>query len=185
MIFFVTSSIIRHTTTMARTPRTDQYRKLLFRLWEALCLAYFLRPVNGPHLVTHYDPTSHTATRRRFERNLAFVCDNKRGGDSATSVAIEENDQCFRFWVSANRGVNPETLNFLRSVLNTAVAPQTDAEVQLARCCVVFSRSRINNYTRRLKNAAEKCRTYLDAEGGIASQGTRESFSTCLSIIHG
>lgn len=165
---------------MARTPRLDNNKRLLFRLWEALCLAYFVRPVRGPPLVTHYDSTSHIATRRRFVRNLAFICDYKKGGVSSTSVSVEEDDDCFRFWVSANQGVESATLKFLKSILNTVTAHQVDLE-GLARDCTSFCRQRVYNNTRRLANASTKCRIHLDAESGC--QETCKSCSMSLATF--
>lgn len=142
-------------------------QKPLYRLREALFLAHLLRPTHGPQVVTRYDPASFVTLRRRFQRNLATICDYKKGGASTTAIAIEEADDCSRFWVSSNEGVSERTSRFLRQVLRMLQyhvetnGVQGFTEEELGRKCVAFARDRVRNAAVRLRNISEKCISHL------------------------
>ena len=44
------------------------------------------------------------ATRRRFLRNLSYICDFDKGGDTCTAFGLEDLETCYGFWVALNEG---------------------------------------------------------------------------------
>lgn len=156
---------------MARTPRFDPYEKLLYRFFEAIFLLSLLGNTRGPHLTTVFNPASLISIRRRFLKNLAFLCDGLKGGESTTSIAVQDRPDCYVFWVSSNQGPSDTALDFLRSVLEDIKAflrsSQNDRESvedNLIRRCVESSVKRMRNQARSLVNHARRCRELLSEE---------------------
>jgi hypothetical protein len=57
--------------------------------------------------------------RRTFLDPLAYVCDNIKGGDTVTAMALEVQPSGNVFWVASNSGVSTRTISFLRRVPST------------------------------------------------------------------
>ncbi|POS77924.1 hypothetical protein DHEL01_v203691 [Diaporthe helianthi] len=153
---------------MARTPRFDPYERLLYRFFEAVYLLSLLGKIRGPHLSTVFDPASLISIRRRFLKNLAFLCDGLKGGDSTTSIAIEDRTDCYVFWVSSNKGPSDTTLKYLGLVLedikgfvNSAQDGREGSEDRLIRRGVGFSCERMRKQAHSLVNRATECINYL------------------------
>lgn len=153
---------------MARTPRLDAYERLIYRFFEAVYLLSLLGNIRGPHLATVFNPLSLISIRRRFLKNLAFLCDSRKGGETTASIAIQDRPECYVFWVSSNRGPSDTTLDFLRSVLEAVKtfvrSPQGDragVESNLIRKCVHFSVERMHSQARTLVNRVRVCRNHL------------------------
>lgn len=153
---------------MARTPRFDPYERLLYRFFEAVYLLALLGNIRGPHLTTVFNPSSLISIRRRFLKNLAFLCDGLKGGDSTASIAIQDRPDCYVFWVSSNQGPSDTALDFLRSVLEAVKSfvrtPRVDregVEKELIRECVHFAIKRMRSQAHSLVNRAKTCRDHL------------------------
>lgn len=153
---------------MARTPRFDPYVRLIYRFYEAVCLLSILGNTRGPHVTTVFTPSSLIAIRRRFLKNLAFLCDNLKGGSSTASIAVQDRPDCYVFWVASNMGPSENALLFLRSVLGdvkaSVMSTQCDRRVvedDLTRKCVRFSLKRMRSQAHSLVNCAQRCREYL------------------------
>lgn len=153
---------------MARTPRFDRFERLIYRFYEAVYLLSLLGNTRGPHVATVFDPSSFIAVRRRFLKNLAFLCDNLKGGDSTASIAVQDRHDCFVFWISSNGGPSDRVLVFLRSVLEDIKAfvrstqdAGRDVENDLVRKCVLFSQKRMRSQAHSLVNCARRCRDHL------------------------
>lgn len=150
---------------MAKTPRFDRYNKLLSRFYEALYLLHLLGRTRGPRIITNLNPTNIADTRRRFLKNLATVCDYRKGGPSTTAIAIEDRQDCNVLWVSSNEGPKEKVLTFLEEVLGAIKTfselpqdRQASAEEDLMRKCVEFADKRIGQQARDLRASARKCR---------------------------
>ncbi|KAK2054932.1 hypothetical protein LY76DRAFT_579087 [Colletotrichum caudatum] len=162
---------------MALTPRMDPYARLLFRLYEALVLLSILRPVNGSHLVTQLSNYTIQDARRRFLRNLCFLCDYRKGGCSTTSMAVEECQDCYVFWVSSNEGPSDEVTRHLGDVLahvqrfSSGIEDRATSEEALMSMCTAFASSRIKHLNRILRNAAMKCRISLEGDQEVQNHG--------------
>ncbi|KAK7430318.1 hypothetical protein QQZ08_003066 [Neonectria magnoliae] len=153
-------------------PRLDKYQGLLSRFFETLMLLFILRKVVGPHTLNPLDSSTLTACRRRFIKNLAFICDYNKGGDATASVAIENRRECFVFWVASNEETGQNVTSFLGSILAELKGTPTlrDArtrndEDSIARACTTFSSSRIQKESKILFNAGKKCVENLKGGG--------------------
>ncbi|EFQ34197.1 uncharacterized protein GLRG_09341 [Colletotrichum graminicola M1.001] len=153
---------------MALTPRMDPYARLLFRLYEALVLLSILRPVNGSHLITQLSSYTIQDARRRFLKNLCFLCDYKKGGGSTTAIAVEEREDCHVFWVSSNEGPGGGITRHISDVLDhvqrfaSHSEDRVTSEEALLVMCTAFASLRIRQLIRILRNAARKCRVSLE-----------------------
>lgn len=154
---------------MALKPRMEPYTRLLFRLYEALSLLFIIRPIGGPHVVSQLGNYTTQDVRRRFLKNLAFLCDYKKGGSTATAIAVENCYDCYVFWVASNEGAGDKVVDFLKDVLNSLrmfcepineLDRATAEEVLLVRC-TAFASDRLRQEARILRNSARKCRLSL------------------------
>lgn len=155
---------------MGKTPRLNPYFRLIYRLYEALYLLAILGRVRGPHSTTNLDLSTLLAVRRRFQKNIAFLGDYKKGGPSSTAVAVEDREDCNVFWIASNEGSSEETRTFLKAVIVAAKAfhtmpddQKTKARFDLTHKCVNFASSRINKQAHGLSSCARKCRAHITA----------------------
>ncbi|KPM43992.1 hypothetical protein AK830_g2509 [Neonectria ditissima] len=154
-------------------PRLGKYEKLLSRFFETLILMSTLRRVVGPHTLNPLDSSTLTACRRRFIKNLAFICDHSKGGGATTSVAIEDRAECFVFWVASNEELGRNVTSFLESILATLRDANTQNDPNfVARSCAEFSNSRIQKESKILSNAAKKCVESLNSLDSTAISKT-------------
>ncbi|OHF02101.1 hypothetical protein CORC01_02680 [Colletotrichum orchidophilum] len=148
---------------MALTPRMNPYLRLLFRLYEALVLLSIIRPVGGPHVVSQLGNYTLQDIRRRFFKNLAFLCDYKKGGSSTTAIGVEDSIDCYIFWVASNEGAGDRVVHFLKETLEKLqkfverVDDRAAAEDGLVAWCTAFASERIKQEARILRNSATKC----------------------------
>lgn len=158
------------------TPRMSSYSRTLARFFEFLALFSILRKAEGPHVITNYNLSTLEATRRRFLRNLCFICDYKKGGDTTTSIAVEDRPDCFMFWVAGNVTPTSRVVDFLDRVLDSLqgveVLDEThkrELEARLTEHSVQFGTLRLKKECAILRNATRKCQSYLST---IASSTT-------------
>jgi hypothetical protein len=150
-------------------PRLDAYERILSRLFENLALFHILKRVDGPHVITTETPTSLQGARRRFLSSLSFICDNRKGGDTTTSIALEAQLQgAVIFWIAANLTPKDDVLVFLADILedlkNEPKVTDTDRNVlsdTLARKCIKFAAPRLKKECKLLSRAASYCTKYL------------------------
>jgi len=145
-------------------PRLGAYPKLLARFYEVLFFLFALSQTRGYHTPFPRDLNDEQTCRRRFLRNIAFICDFTKGGPSCTAVGLEDNELCYKFWMATNAGEG-KTLPFLKQTLklvaslNSPTMNDLDGskEALLAKC-VKFSRKRINGDWNCLRRAIQKTR---------------------------
>lgn len=170
-IFAMPSSISNSPRKVGK-PRLDKYERLLHRLYEAMVLLWLEQPVQGPHLVIHHDG-SVAACRRRLSRNLAYICDYRKGGKTTTSIGIEDSTSSYVFWVATNDpGNQGRLMDFLRSILHRLrdISRVSDPnhswrdgqEDACAQECTKFAARRIKKEARILSNTVEKCLEHLE-----------------------
>ncbi|KAF6832899.1 hypothetical protein CPLU01_05848 [Colletotrichum plurivorum] len=155
---------------MARTPRMDPYFRLLARFYEALVLLALLRPVIGPHVVSQLNKFNLKDAQRRFLKNLAFLCDYNKGGDTTTAIAMEDQEDCYVFWVATNEGVKEKVTQFLGDIVervkSAAELPgEQDAVERALAVSAQFAHSRIKKEAAILRNAAIQCSSFLGEAG--------------------
>lgn len=155
---------------MARTRRLDPYERLIYRFFEAVYLLSLLGSTRGPHVASIFDPSSLVGIRRRFLKNLAFLCDGVKGGSSTASIAVQDSPERYTFWVSSNQGPAASVLGLLHSVLESikifvrsSKDDRIDIENGMIRECVRFSSRRVRSQAHGLVNCAERCRDYLQS----------------------
>ncbi|KAK1638028.1 hypothetical protein BDP81DRAFT_392652 [Colletotrichum phormii] len=154
---------------MALTPRMEPYARLLFRLYEALILLNIIRPIGGPHVVSQLGNYTTQDVRRRFLKNLAFLCDYSKGGRTATAIAVEDRSDCYVFWAASNEGAGDKVVDFLKDVLKglrmfcERFNDRVTAEEALVARCTVFTAARLRQEARILRNSATKCRISLES----------------------
>ncbi|KAF6831253.1 hypothetical protein CMUS01_07412 [Colletotrichum musicola] len=159
---------------MARTPRMDPYFRLLARFYEALVLLALLRPVVGPHVVSQLDRSNLKDTRRFLLKNLAFLCDYDKGGDTTTAIAVEDREDCYVFWVATNEGFKDKVTQFLGDIIDrvksaAGLPNERDAVERALAVSAQFAHSRIKKEAAILRNAAIRCSSFL---GEAGNQGT-------------
>ncbi|KXH52867.1 hypothetical protein CSAL01_12221 [Colletotrichum salicis] len=154
---------------MALTPRMEPYARLLFRLYEALILLSIIRPIGGPHVVSQLGNYTMQDVRQRFLKNMAFLCDYKKGGSTATAIAVEDRSDCYVFWVASNEGAGDKVVDFLKDVLKRLrmfcerFDDRVTAEEALVARCTVFAAARLRQEARILRNSTTKCRISLES----------------------
>ncbi|KAK1457510.1 hypothetical protein CMEL01_15990 [Colletotrichum melonis] len=155
---------------MALTPRMEPYARLRYRLYEALLLLFIIRPIVGPHVVSQLGTYTTQDVQRRFFKNLAFLCDYRKGGRTATAIAVENRYDCYVFWVASNEGAGDKVVDFLGDVLKTLrmfcepinELDRATAEEALLVRCTAFASDRLRQEARILRNSARKCRLSLE-----------------------
>ena len=168
-------------------PRLDKYERLISRLYEALIVLFLEQKVQGLHIVSSHGDASLTASRRRLTKNLAFIYDSNKGGETTTSIAVQDCETCFRFWVATNLKhdhiagqPSPKGVEFLRTILLRLKNSSSLSELQrkeeedlLAQTCASFARSRLKKEGRILSNAVKACFDHLDDVNFVRGNLTR------------
>ncbi|KAI1499253.1 hypothetical protein F5X99DRAFT_420058 [Biscogniauxia marginata] len=158
-----------HTTNQQRR---GPYLKLISRFYEPLILLTALGKTRGAHISAPYDPTPFHSKRRRLLRNLSYLCDYDKGGDTTCSIGLEERPECFNFWVASNKASSGgRIIQFLQSTLvdvqRIIVLEERERfheEEAFIRKCIEFARPRVNKEIRLFLRYAKRCKKYLDRE---------------------
>lgn len=151
-------------------PRLNPYERLIGRFYEALFLLKAIGQTRGDHTSVGlvYDPEKEH--RRKFLRNLSYICDFDKGGHSTTAIGLEETKTCYNFWVATNsRGVKivnflKKSLCFLRDVHSDQSHNTTTDTERFVRDCAVFAAGRIKKEASCLSRAIGQCDIILDRE---------------------
>ncbi|KAI0382517.1 hypothetical protein F5Y04DRAFT_252850 [Hypomontagnella monticulosa] len=159
-------------------PRTDPYSRLLYRFYEPLILLRALGQTRGKHTSSPQDASPTESRRRRLLRNLSYLCDYEKGGETTSAIGLEENEQCFVFWVSSNANRSrSKIVQFLESRLTEVPhismlenEQRNVAETKFIRTCIKFAEHRVKKEKTMLSKAIEKCKRYLDSTRGEDSQ---------------
>ncbi|KAM0505726.1 hypothetical protein ACHAP8_001958 [Fusarium lateritium] len=158
-------------------PRLDKYDKILSRLFENLALFHILKRVDGPHAVNAHVPTTLQDARRRFLKNLSFICDYRKGGDTTTSMALENKQKSVVFWIAANLTPNDKVISFLTEVLELLREEPKETEGEqkalqnkLAKICAEFAAPRLKKECKLLHRATRHCEEYLKLDTDTVQQ---------------
>ncbi|CVK88047.1 uncharacterized protein FPRN_05868 [Fusarium proliferatum] len=158
-------------------PRLDKYDKILSRLFENLALFHILKGIDGPHMITAHAPTDVRGIRRRFLKNLCFICDYRKGGDTTTSIALESQTNEVILWVAANFTPHNNVILFLDDTLQQLQRDPKGTEEErerlrkkLTKNCVGFAAPRLKKECKLLLRATRYCEKYL-IEDATAVQG--------------
>lgn len=158
-------------------PRLDKYDKILSRLFENLALFHILKGIDDPHMITAHAPTDVRGIRRRFLKNLCFICDYRKGGDTTTSIALESQTNEVILWVAANFTPHNNVILFLDDTLQQLQRDPKGTEEErerlrkkLTKNCVGFAAPRLKKECKLLLRATRACEKYL-IEDATAVQG--------------
>ncbi|KAF4228833.1 hypothetical protein CNMCM8980_000115 [Aspergillus fumigatiaffinis] len=140
-------------------PRRDPYKRLLSRFYEPLFLLRVLGQTRGEHTVSPPDLNLEQAHRRKFLRNLAFVCDFKKGGDTCTAIGLEDSETCYKFWIASNTSID-KIIKFANNALSrlklTATTPGDQSaeldKVEFTKFCLDFAASRVRKEHQEIKD---------------------------------
>ncbi|KAI0851618.1 hypothetical protein F5Y00DRAFT_259621 [Daldinia vernicosa] len=150
----------------------DPYSKLLHRFYEPLILSRVLGQTRGTHTSAPHDDESQ-ARRRRLLRNLSYLCDYDKGGDMTSSIALEDNAQCYVFWVASNtvRAGN-KIIGFLRSSLEKIhhiieKEERSLLEAEFVRRCIAFAEPRVKKEAKLLSKAIKECKKSINKESSV------------------
>lgn len=116
--------------------------------------------------------------RRTFSEQLAYVCDNIKGGDTVTAITLEAQPSSAVYWVASDNGVSRRTVEFLDKVLCSlqslaSCQPEysrsvTDAE--LSQMCIEFGIRRVKAYQALMRKPLQQCLTNLKRSGEQAGE---------------
>jgi len=158
-------------------PRLDKHGKILSRLFENLALFHILKRVDGLPVIAAHAPATIQDARRRFLKNLSYICDYRKGGDTTTSMALEQTNQNCVFWVAANSTPNDKVIVFLGEVLEMLEDEPKGTETEqkalglrLAKKCAEFAAPRLKKESKLLHRAVRYCEKYLQADTAVAQK---------------
>ncbi|KAK5994461.1 hypothetical protein PT974_04936 [Cladobotryum mycophilum] len=168
-------------------PRLGQYRKLLHRFYEPLFLLHTLGQTRGDHTSHPEDVNDEELHRRRFLRNLAYICDFGKGGVSCTALGLEDAEDRYKIWVAVNREDN-RVPTFLRAALlslsrliNIPEERRELYEREFLNDCVGFAARRCKDQVACLRRAIRESQEILERQG----ENEDEQFATWLdSLTH-
>jgi hypothetical protein len=154
----------------SKTPRLDPDGRRLARFYEPLVLLHVLDPNGwrGIPRATEETDTTHTQLRelrQTFLDQLAYVCDDIKGGDTVTAIALEAQPSGVTFWVASNNNVPARTILFLREILSTLqnlASYLTDyarniKEAEISDMCIKFNLGRIKSYQKLMRDPLRQC----------------------------
>ncbi|KAI0135714.1 hypothetical protein F4814DRAFT_444527 [Daldinia grandis] len=153
---------------------TDPYSKLLHRFYEPLILSRVLGRTRGAHTSAPKDEESQIR-RRRLLRNLSYLCDYDKGGETISSMALEDTPQCHVFWVASNSAhAGNKIIGFLQSSLNEIhriimlnEEERGPLEAEFARGCIDFAERRVKKEDKLLSKAIHEFKKHINKENSV------------------
>lgn len=137
--------------------------KLEKRFYEQLVMLYILGSNRGEHLdeeaienVTDHAVLNSMMLQREFLKNLAYLCDFEKGGETTTSIAVQQTPEYIKYWFASNRGFGErdKTKEFLNGILlQLAEITNRSAHAIEEECfdsAVSFTSKRLADYVRHL-----------------------------------
>jgi hypothetical protein len=110
------------------------------------------------------DPSLELAQRRKFLRNLAFVCDFKKGGNTCTAVGLEDSETCYKFWIASNSSIDKiikfanKALSHLKGTATTLGNHSAELDkAEFTKFCLEFAVSRVRKERQCLIHAIKLC----------------------------
>lgn len=153
-------------------PRLDAYHRLLSRFYEPLIFLRVLEKSGREPTPRPSDLNAAEATRRKFLRNLSFICDYERGGNTCTAIGLEDSSTCYTFWVASNEGQEKITLflefvlDFLKCINFSPERKSQQNAADFSEHCVDFANKRIEKEKKCLFAAIRDCCQALSCERG-------------------
>ncbi|KAF2759851.1 hypothetical protein EJ05DRAFT_537072 [Pseudovirgaria hyperparasitica] len=153
--------------------------KQLMRFYEPLVLLHTLGRSRGDRTQNSVVSTGTFSERRKFLNNLAYICDFNTGGDTVTSIALQDCADGPIYWVASNSEKKVlKSHEFLMSVLSdlsrvSAESAEPSPEhkerlaTELSEKIIVFAKKRINGYRSHLRTVLPRAIDYLQRRDAV------------------
>ncbi|KAJ2981829.1 hypothetical protein NQ176_g1782 [Zarea fungicola] len=143
-------------------PRLDPYSRLLSRFYEPHLLLFSLGQTQDGHTPYPISASEHQEQRREFMRNLAVICDYKKGRSSFTAFAVNFDGQHNVYWLGSRQAQRCARMlnDSLEALLEYATAlgqRQDSLQLDFLRMCVEHAKERIKAYIIDLEKAVFIC----------------------------
>jgi hypothetical protein len=157
-----------------RKPVRPQEMKIIHRFYEPLVLLFTLDRTRGDRLseptLTDMASLSIEEARRTFLKALADACDYDKGGDTVTSIGLEQIPEANVFWVASNKSPADKIAPFLERLLGQLTGGWTDETIlegDIRQTCIEFATPRIKTYRRLIERVMEvvRCKLTSSYEG--------------------
>jgi hypothetical protein len=150
------------------TTQANPYAKLINRFYEPLILLRKLGQVRGERTSAEQFSGSEKCIKRRFLRNLSYICDYKKGGGTTTAMALSDCPEKQIFWVASNEDASIKIAPFLEEFLGELESlSKIDANRQnleqrrLERRCIEFASARVKEEFKLLNSVSNECIEFL------------------------
>lgn len=154
-------------------PRVGKQNKLIHRFYEAFFLLCIFIQTQATHVTIIQPPHDAQTYRRRFLRNLAYVCDYTKGGSTTTAIGLAAQNDGYTFWLASNTKPKAKVMQFVGDVLellkglwNSKDQGDEDVERMLTERCVKFAAGRIKKEVALLLNGIEDYKECLERSKG-------------------
>lgn len=157
-------------------PRLDSYSKLMARFYEAFFLLCSLGQTRDGFTEYPRPGSPQQDIRREYLRDLAFICDGKKGGDTFVAFSVAESEQNYTFYMASKSPRKQKLMlqRSLRALVAYASAPENQKEKlqrEFLQMCIKHAEKRISAYKANLLEAIPHC---IDE---LVDQDSRESKS--------
>ncbi|KAK7746077.1 hypothetical protein SLS62_009537 [Diatrype stigma] len=150
-------------------PPKGNYAKLIRRFYESLTLLNILGQARGLRDVNPGRAYTSEERRRRLLRNLSYLCDYNKGGDTTTAIALEEQCDRFSFWVASNSNDANSMTEFLQRtlaeikiIIHLPSDQRVLSESAFTQTCIRFAQLRVRKEIKWLTKEIRNCERYLD-----------------------
>ena len=133
--------------------------------YEALAVLNILSPTIPPARRTR-----ERTTWQKFLDELCWLCDFEGGGKTVVSIAVESTPVGMVFWMAMNHRIRNRAVTHLKWVLgelsnleNAWDLHETERKIFLRS--LTISRRRFEDYSKRLRSAAQRSSSILDETG--------------------
>lgn len=160
-------------------PRLDPYSRLLSRFYEPYLLLFSLGQTQDGHTPYPISASEYQKQRREFMRNLAVICDYRKGGSSFTAFAVNRDGQRNIYWLGSRQAQKcahmlSDSLKALLEYATSLAQHQDSLQLDFLRMCVEHAKERIKVYIIDLEKAISFCTQEL------SSPKTKDSECICF-----
>ena len=141
----------------------DSYNAILDTFRERIILLEILqhkRTPLDPALVPQSEVVTRDPTWQVFLNQISWLCDYDNGGDSTSSIAVENAPEGSKYWLAANFDKNKKGVEHLRKVLGmlsrlSTLPPEKHKPIfdRILKDSIDFSERKFSHYEKRLKTA--------------------------------
>lgn len=159
--------------------------KLQKRFYEAVILLNVLSRSQGDHI--DEDPLGPAAEpsdlvnsreiRRNFLKQLSYICDSEKGGDTTTAIGAEQTPQGVILWIASNKCSlihDKKVKKYLDDILlrlrHLQKDRENDVEQYIVSNSVKFCSKRLIGYQNLLKTPLKLCIQHLEGQSSAHGQ---------------